>query len=276
LNSLGIITIEKNKELFIILSDCKIAINGILNKWKIPDHDLEIKDAQSILKSLECIPEIYWIKGHSGIPGNELADQAAKKAAVLSTNQMEHPNFSKVPLLTKLLVSNQVLVIWNKEWKNPNFNNQHEHCKSIIYSNQESSSMVYHIFPELEMWESRLLARLISGHVKLNEYLYSIKIRNDPFCEYCIKNGKKKQESMNHFFFNCKKYLHIRKEMVKEIDDVLVDQTLQYQLDLRLLFTGYPVRNISTRLKIIKIGLIILYFQNKKTIIILFCHFFCY
>ncbi|ETN99134.1 hypothetical protein RFI_38347, partial [Reticulomyxa filosa] len=62
----------------IILTDCKFVINSIFNKF----YKLPIMDCQKILKSFneDNAPEIYWIKGNSGIPGNGKVDLVANNA----------------------------------------------------------------------------------------------------------------------------------------------------------------------------------------------------
>src|SRR3984885_15079140 len=64
----------------IILSDCKFAINAIFNRFNSECYTSEIRECQNLLNSLgpEDVPEIYWIKGHSKILGNERVYVVAK------------------------------------------------------------------------------------------------------------------------------------------------------------------------------------------------------
>ena len=74
----------EREERVIILSDCKFAVNSILNKWDPDMYKLQVNECQKIMQDMgdENVPELHWIKGHSGIPGNwnEKADQVAKRA----------------------------------------------------------------------------------------------------------------------------------------------------------------------------------------------------
>ncbi|ETO00626.1 RnhA2 [Reticulomyxa filosa] len=66
----------------IILTDCKFVINAIFNKWDFDIYKLPIMDCQKISKLFneDNVPEIYWIKGHSGITGNDKVDLVANNA----------------------------------------------------------------------------------------------------------------------------------------------------------------------------------------------------
>ena len=60
-------------ERVVILSDCKFAVNAIHNKINSENYNLPIAELQRLLNDLGDVdvPEIYWIKGHSGIPGKK-------------------------------------------------------------------------------------------------------------------------------------------------------------------------------------------------------------
>ncbi|ETO02158.1 ribonuclease H [Reticulomyxa filosa] len=86
--------VQHKDERVVILSDCKFAVNAIHNKSNSETYNFSIADCQQLMKELgeNDVPEIYWIKGHSGIPGNERADAVAKSARFQA--EFNQPEFS--------------------------------------------------------------------------------------------------------------------------------------------------------------------------------------
>ena len=73
---------------------CSDSLSALKALWSIqPRNQLEGKIQQNIHRSIEAgrIVNFLWVPGHSGIPGNEKADQEAKKAA------RQAPTFITVP-----------------------------------------------------------------------------------------------------------------------------------------------------------------------------------
>ncbi|ETO32030.1 ribonuclease H [Reticulomyxa filosa] len=75
----------------IIFTDCKFVINSISNKWDSDIYKLPIMNCQKILRSFneDNAPEIYWIKGHSGIPSNDKVD-ASRYQCIVFVNETIH------------------------------------------------------------------------------------------------------------------------------------------------------------------------------------------
>jgi len=193
-----------------------------------------------------------------------LADQAAKRASYkASANQKNNLNSTKVPILTKLMISNKIFDQWNKDWVNINTANEHYHCKSIIYSNQEAASMIYHVYPRLDSFQVKTLTRLISGHVQLKYYLFSIGVSNNPYCLHCSTFEDEIEETIHHFFFDCKKFQRERNDLQTQIQEE-VPQAGMWPVPLRTLLTGFPNNDLSQRLKIIKLTLNFVSLSKKQ------------
>ena len=110
--------------------------------------------------------------------------------------------------------------------------------------------------PNINQWEwvslnnrryDVLLARLRSGCVDLNNYLSTIKIRDNPFCDYCANNRK----TVEHYVLHCAKYDNIRLTLFNDVNMLNVTHDI---IDLQTLLNGGD-RPYKLRLKILNIFL---------------------
>jgi ribonuclease HI len=70
----------------LIFSDSKCAINAVVRGGTTPGHEALTAWARRAYRALNrhSSLEIRWVRGHTAIWGNELADKLAKEAAKLS------------------------------------------------------------------------------------------------------------------------------------------------------------------------------------------------
>ena len=75
-------TVTPGIEIF-IFSDSALCIGYLDRGWHFASWTKLAQDARALLRALRKKTKVvfYWIRGHSKIPGNELVDSAAKKAA---------------------------------------------------------------------------------------------------------------------------------------------------------------------------------------------------
>ena len=81
-------TVDNNK--FIIFSDSLSALQSLRNKNIKNPLIAKVLQKHSDLVTMKSIV-FCWIPGHVGIPGNELADQAAKQALLLNISNTKVP-----------------------------------------------------------------------------------------------------------------------------------------------------------------------------------------
>ena len=77
---------DKIKRNIVIFSDSDYSINVLTGKWKIKANKELIGWIKNDIKNIENRYNIvwYWVKGHIGIKGNEIADSLANNAAKMA------------------------------------------------------------------------------------------------------------------------------------------------------------------------------------------------
>ena len=116
-------TIEASldRESLFILSDCKTAIDLVINRYKVDRHAHVLGRVRSHLRTLcdlNVEVTLIWIPGHSDIYHNELADRSAK-----NTLQYAYDISTSLELTfstCRRLISNQCNTAWQLRWDRAN------------------------------------------------------------------------------------------------------------------------------------------------------------
>ena len=152
---------------------------------------------------------LRWTAGHVGIPGNELADAAAKRAAGgHSSEQSSLPSSLKRTLTTNpsAITSNTKTALkrkWVKLWKR-SFRSR----KMIKIDNKTPSAHFLRIISNanLSRRSASLVTQIILEHIPLNEYLKRFKLVDNARCPACGCGA----ETVRHFVLECPIYAHER------------------------------------------------------------------
>lgn len=253
--------IYKNMSRIIILSDCKMvveSIKGIILNTKYYQNTTIIQ--KKILK-LKFKPELYWIKAHIGTPGNEKADKIAKEIARKQYNKINNNKNDNILINNNNLIeyrylSNYLDQIYDKKWRKEwhtvylskiKLKTTH-YTQELLSSNKENMVMV---FNSLKRYEISLLSQFLTGHNKLNQYLWSINYSTTKMCPNCKEN---KVETVKHYFFKCKRQNQHRKHLFNNIMNYL--KIKSKKITLKLLLTGiYKKSTIKQRIKTVKFTL---------------------
>ena len=89
-----------------------------------------------------------------------------------------------------------------------------------------------------------LLARFRNGCADLNEFLFKIKKRNNPFCNNCVGVS----ETIEHFVLHCKSYEYPRMDLYNKLTHLKINSN---QVNLQILLTGGPFDD-KKRIKILR------------------------
>ena len=180
-----------------IFSDSLSSLMAIQDRDSDAPLVLEIQDILVQLRQLEVRVKISWVKAHVGIPGNERADELAKRCWTDEAEPVEINaplSFAKRHL--RLLERSE----WNSEW--------------ITATN---GSWTRKIFPTIEHRRKAgafqldfVLTQFLSGHGKFGSYLTRFTRRDEPSC-----NCGEFQDP-EHLLFHCPLMTDLREDILSE------------------------------------------------------------
>ncbi len=230
--------LDSTSNRIIIFSDCLFVVNCIKNLWHSSLFYREILDCKKSICALSNIPEIYWVKAHAGNPGNERADLVAKRAAGKARDrqpELEKELQNSEWFTHSVRLEKPFEMVWERDWTNPAWSNEHFYAKKLFPSFADIQPLFGSLAPKLDYSLRKVWARLLTGKIALNYYLYSINRAFWPFCDCCEPLGK--EETVEHFILECPRYARQRLRMFNRLIR-LVPSMGRHDFSLRTLLTG--------------------------------------
>jgi ribonuclease HI len=202
-----------NRNIF-IFSDSQASIKA-LGKYTCTTHTVkECIEELNILGSNNNLT-IAWVPGHSGIPGNDRADELANIGA----------NLEDISVLTPL--PETIKNLGNKERGENLFRdrwNDHtgiKHSKMMMEPFKKASNHLV----RMKRKDLRVTIGMLTGHGCLRKFLYRIHKSDNPYCLQCNEDI---EEDMKHWLCECPAFIETRQNI---FGNAFPDESLLKNLD---------------------------------------------
>ena len=172
--------------------------NTILNNIKKLWYRLQKKGTRIIF---------IWAKAHTGLYGNELADQLAKEAVHNGDIVHIQPCISE----GSRIIKNSIIDKRKRNWETFISNSQ------TNYALIQPTLLPKPWYDEMNVSRKYIttINRLRFGHACFPAHLFKIKINNSDLCDVCYVRS-----DLNHLFFECLKYTQQRENLFQNLFQV--------------------------------------------------------
>jgi hypothetical protein len=164
--------------------DSKVTLASLRNNFIHSPLIVDIRNKVQLMDQ-NCVIHFGWVKAHSGIEGNELADHLAKEAA--EDEGELHTVYDRTPLTTVATdLNKEGLAKWQRQWQSTD---KGTICRSFFPTVEHTRKLRIPITSEF--------TAIGSGHGKTKSYLQRFKIIDNPM--FPCNEGT---QSSNHLTLN--------------------------------------------------------------------------
>ena len=235
----------------VIFTDSKSALQLIQNHFPKTYKNL-VHEIQNLLIEINSRKTLYihWIRGHSGINGNEIADAAANKghennrSELLPTYREEY----------KSLLKEKFTKYWNDSWNSEvNITGKGTHLRTITQKVHFNEI----IFALKNRRAQVIINRLRMGHIGVKAYLHRFKMAEEDLCQNSDCHADELPETIEHFMLICPAYQQQRETMTNKLRNMNITDI---SLKMLLLGEDFP---LNKQEKVLGIVLEYLFSTNR-------------
>ncbi|KAI7978242.1 hypothetical protein EIK77_003561 [Talaromyces pinophilus] len=212
----------------VIFSDSQAALQTLQNPRMVSGQEY-IRGCVRLLqecKDLGIDVTLRWIPGHEGVPGNEAADRAAKKAAIRGVRREIVPgdisHWVMLGAAAKRRIRQSAKDAWERSWDKQKSGKP---TKKLV---TRPSKRTLQYWRYLRKATSSILMQVRTERIGLAHYLWRINKRDSPYCP-CGLSG----QTVRHILMECPLYREERDRMWSRIKGFRRTTDLQALLNER-------------------------------------------
>jgi ribonuclease HI len=195
-----------------IITDCQSAVHAIAKCHVNQNHGFVLNKVKTLVKTLHSRNvqiTVYWTAGHINLCGNDIADDLAKRAAIIAeTLHNDEPiSTSEAKATIKKLNCKR----WQKRWDMAS-------TGRYTYGLFPIASEGGYKCPGIRASETKL-NRLRTGTTLLKDHMYKIlpNFYPSPNCQCGLS-----RETIEHLLFHCTLYTDIRTDLIADIEILFI------------------------------------------------------
>lgn len=194
---------------FVVFSDSLSAIRAL--QWHIRSlnfrHPSILEVACRLYEALRVgvIVKIGWVRGHSGVHGNEEADELSRQARIRQDCDALSVAVTAADL--RPVAYSVVKAGWEDEWER----SAKGRCLFALHPSVDLPRTL----DRLRGCEARVLSRLRTGHVLLNAWRFQLGMSHSALCPCGLAN-----ETVEHFLLECTRHRVAREDMRRAVGEM--------------------------------------------------------